>query len=68
MDRSEPYGVRPIGVVRSSLSAPAEAPNQAFEGAPEAVLEIAPPSPARCIGSAPAFVDVKVTMREAPEA
>ena len=42
MDRSEPYGVRPIGVVRSSLSAPAEAPNQAFEGAPEAVLEIAP--------------------------
>ena len=42
MDRSEPYAVRPIGVVRSSLSAPAEAPNQAFEGAPEAVLEIAP--------------------------
>jgi len=32
------------------------------------VLKIAPPSPARCIGSAPAFVDVKVTMREAPEA
>jgi tRNA (Thr-GGU) A37 N-methylase len=38
----EPYALRPIGVVRSSLSAPAEAPNQAFEGAPEAVLEIAP--------------------------
>jgi tRNA-Thr(GGU) m(6)t(6)A37 methyltransferase TsaA len=42
MDRTEPYGVRPIGVVRSRLSAPAEAPNQAFEGAPEAVLEFAP--------------------------
>jgi tRNA-Thr(GGU) m(6)t(6)A37 methyltransferase TsaA len=38
----DPYMVRPIGVVRSRLTAPAEAPNQAFEGAPEAVLEIAP--------------------------
>jgi tRNA-Thr(GGU) m(6)t(6)A37 methyltransferase TsaA len=38
----EPYTVRPIGVVRSRLSAPADAPNQAFEGAPEAVLEIDP--------------------------
>ena len=34
------YAVRPIGVVRSALGAPADAPNQAFEGAPEAVLEI----------------------------
>ena len=34
--------VRPIGVVRSTLKSPAEAPNQAFEGAPEAVLEIEP--------------------------
>jgi hypothetical protein len=42
MEAIEPYTVRPIGVVRSRLSAPAEAPNQAFEGAPEAVLEIAP--------------------------
>src|SRR5690348_7428005 len=42
MDEIEPYEVRPIGVVRSPLTAPAEAPNQAFEGAPEAVLEIAP--------------------------
>jgi tRNA-Thr(GGU) m(6)t(6)A37 methyltransferase TsaA len=42
MDGSEPYTLRPVGVVRSRLSAPAEAPNQAFEGAPEAVLEIAP--------------------------
>jgi tRNA-Thr(GGU) m(6)t(6)A37 methyltransferase TsaA len=42
MDGSEQYAVRPIGVVRSRLSAPAEAPNQAYEGAPEAVLEIAP--------------------------
>jgi tRNA-Thr(GGU) m(6)t(6)A37 methyltransferase TsaA len=36
------YVVRPIGVVRSALRAVAEAPNQAFEGAPEAVLEIDP--------------------------
>jgi tRNA-Thr(GGU) m(6)t(6)A37 methyltransferase TsaA len=36
----EPYVVRPIGVVRSTLRARADAPNQAFEGAPEAVLEI----------------------------
>jgi tRNA-Thr(GGU) m(6)t(6)A37 methyltransferase TsaA len=42
MDEIEPYAVRPIGVVRSPLGAPAEAPNEAFEGAPEAVLEIAP--------------------------
>jgi len=37
-----PYELRPIGVVRSTLSTPAEAPNQAFEGAPSAVLEIDP--------------------------
>src|ERR1041385_4798266 len=42
MHGSEPYTLRPVGGVRSRLSAPAEAPNQAFEGAPEAVLEIAP--------------------------
>jgi len=42
MHGSEPYTLRPVGVVRSRLSAPADAPNQAFEGAPEAVLEIAP--------------------------
>ena len=36
------YSVRPIGVVRSSLRSAAEAPNQAFEGAPEALLEIDP--------------------------
>jgi tRNA-Thr(GGU) m(6)t(6)A37 methyltransferase TsaA len=34
--------VRPIGVVRSPLRTPADAPNQAFEGAPEAVLDIDP--------------------------
>ena len=32
--------IEPIGVVRSALRDRAEAPNQAFEGAPEAVLEI----------------------------
>jgi hypothetical protein len=42
MNRIEPYTLRPIGVVRSTLSAPADAPNQAFEGAPEATLEIEP--------------------------
>jgi tRNA-Thr(GGU) m(6)t(6)A37 methyltransferase TsaA len=42
MEGIEPYTVRQIGVVRSRLSAPADAPNQAFEGAPEAVLEIEP--------------------------
>jgi tRNA-Thr(GGU) m(6)t(6)A37 methyltransferase TsaA len=40
MDETEGYVVRPIGVVRSRLRAIAEAPNQADEGAPEAVLEI----------------------------
>lgn len=39
---SEPYVLRPIGVVHSTLRTPAEAPNQAFEGAPEAVLELDP--------------------------
>jgi tRNA-Thr(GGU) m(6)t(6)A37 methyltransferase TsaA len=38
----ERYVVQPIGVVRSTLRAPADAPNQAFEGAPDALLEIHP--------------------------
>lgn len=42
MSEPEAYLLHPIGVVRSSLCTPAEAPNQAFEGAPEAVLEIDP--------------------------
>ena len=42
MDELEPYLVHPIGVVRSTLRTPADAPNQAFEGAPEALLEIDP--------------------------
>ncbi len=36
------YSVRPIGIVRSSLRDIRDAPNQAFEGAPEACLEIDP--------------------------
>src|SRR5262245_23478622 len=36
------YSVRPIGVVRSGLRDIRDAPNQAFEGAPEARLEIDP--------------------------
>jgi tRNA-Thr(GGU) m(6)t(6)A37 methyltransferase TsaA len=42
MAEDEQYVVHPIGVVRSALRAPADAPNQAFEGAPEALLEIDP--------------------------
>jgi len=36
-----PYLLRPIGVVRSPLRDPADAPNQA-EGAPDALIEIDP--------------------------
>jgi tRNA-Thr(GGU) m(6)t(6)A37 methyltransferase TsaA len=42
MDQSRPYTVQPIGVVRSTLRAVADAPNQAYEGAPDAALEIDP--------------------------
>jgi tRNA-Thr(GGU) m(6)t(6)A37 methyltransferase TsaA len=42
MGGTESYTVHPIGVVRSTLSEPAEAPNQAFEGAPESLLEFEP--------------------------
>jgi tRNA-Thr(GGU) m(6)t(6)A37 methyltransferase TsaA len=41
MERAS-YPVQPIGVVRSSLREVGDAPNQAFEGAPEALLEIDP--------------------------
>jgi tRNA-Thr(GGU) m(6)t(6)A37 methyltransferase TsaA len=40
MGEPEPYVVRPIGVVRAPLRSPADAPNQPFEGAPGALLEI----------------------------
>jgi tRNA-Thr(GGU) m(6)t(6)A37 methyltransferase TsaA len=36
------YSLKPIGIVRSSLRDVRDAPNQAFEGAPEAALEIDP--------------------------
>jgi tRNA-Thr(GGU) m(6)t(6)A37 methyltransferase TsaA len=36
------FELRPIGVVRSTLRAPDDAPNQAFEGAPDALLELDP--------------------------
>ena len=42
VDDIDEYVVRPIGFVRSTLRAPSDAPNQAFEGAPEALLEIDP--------------------------
>jgi tRNA-Thr(GGU) m(6)t(6)A37 methyltransferase TsaA len=41
MAEPEPHQLQPIGVVRSTLRAVADAPNQA-EGAPEAFLEIDP--------------------------
>ena len=40
MDEHGPYLVHPIGVVRSTLREPADAPNQAYRGAPEALLEL----------------------------
>jgi tRNA (Thr-GGU) A37 N-methylase len=42
MDEAERYLVRPVGVVRSTLHSIDDAPNQGFEGAPEALLEIDP--------------------------
>jgi tRNA-Thr(GGU) m(6)t(6)A37 methyltransferase TsaA len=36
------YELHPIGVVRSTLRSPREAPRQAFEGAPPARLELLP--------------------------
>jgi tRNA-Thr(GGU) m(6)t(6)A37 methyltransferase TsaA len=42
MVEGERYDIQPIGVVRSSLRSRADAPNQAFQGAPEARLEIDP--------------------------
>jgi tRNA-Thr(GGU) m(6)t(6)A37 methyltransferase TsaA len=41
MDDPDPYLVQPIGVIRSTLRAAAEAPNQA-DGAPDALIEIDP--------------------------
>ena len=42
MDDVDSYVVRPIGSVRSTLRTADDAPNQAYEGAPEALLEIDP--------------------------
>jgi tRNA-Thr(GGU) m(6)t(6)A37 methyltransferase TsaA len=42
MSADGPFAVRPIGVVRSTLREPADAPNQESEGAPDALLEIEP--------------------------
>jgi len=42
VSEDDAYLVHSIGVVRSSLRTCAEAPNQSFEGAPEALLEIDP--------------------------
>jgi tRNA-Thr(GGU) m(6)t(6)A37 methyltransferase TsaA len=37
-----PFAITPIGTVRSSLRNRADAPNQAYNGAPEAIVEINP--------------------------
>ena len=42
VDPQAPILVRPIGVVRSSLHDRRDAPRQAFDGAPQAILEINP--------------------------
>jgi tRNA-Thr(GGU) m(6)t(6)A37 methyltransferase TsaA len=42
MAEPERYSVQPIGVVRSALRSQSDAPNQAFEGAPGAVLDLDP--------------------------
>lgn len=42
MDGLDSYVMRAVGIVRSRLRTPGEAPNQAHEGAPEALLEIDP--------------------------
>ena len=39
---AQPMSLKPIGIVRSALRDRTNAANQAFEGAPEAVLEIEP--------------------------
>src|SRR5262245_4147494 len=44
----ESYSVRPIGIVRSTLGDVRDAPNQAFEGEPEALLEIEARSASAC--------------------
>ncbi|HEX6444851.1 MAG TPA: tRNA (N6-threonylcarbamoyladenosine(37)-N6)-methyltransferase TrmO [Streptosporangiales bacterium] len=38
----ESYELRPIGYVRSSLRSVEDAPNQAYQGAPDAVLDLDP--------------------------
>jgi tRNA-Thr(GGU) m(6)t(6)A37 methyltransferase TsaA len=42
MARDQPKNVVPIGRVHSSLTEPAEAPKQGYEGAPDARIEVLP--------------------------
>ena len=42
MSSHEPFVLHPIGVVCSTLRALADAPNQAYRGAPEALIEVDP--------------------------
>ena len=42
------FTLRPIGVLRSTLRSVDQAPRQGSEGAPDAWLELDPPSRKRC--------------------
>ena len=53
MPPEDAFEVRPIGVVRSSLRERGDAPKQAFEGAPEALLELDPAFASALNGVAP---------------
>lgn len=53
--------LRPIGVIRSALREPEEAPRQGSEGAPDAWLEVAPPFEDALLGIGPGQALVIVT-------
>jgi len=42
MSAHEPFVLHPVGVVRSTLHTIADAPNQPYRGAPDALIEIEP--------------------------
>ena len=53
------YELHPIGVVRSTLRSPREAPRQAFEGGPPARLELLPEFRAALDGIADGELEVR---------
>ncbi len=50
---AERYEVRPIGIIRSRLTTRKDRPNQSYDGAPEALVEIDPAFSAGLLGIAP---------------